>query len=221
MMLILDDHPLVRQGLETIVKMHDADKKIVQAGSVEEAKSVVEEMGVSAAFVDLNLGKDCGFEFVHWLKQEHRSVKVFVITSSSGNMDFAKAKELEVDAYVLKDAFIDEIVFGLKVVERGGKFYSAALVEEQDKSFRDKCVLDCLTDREAEVLYELSKGYSNGVIADKLYISEGTVKKHISNILSKLDLKNRMEAIVFVNKDGALSEELRKRLLTPDRQERS
>lgn len=204
MILILDDHPLVRQGLETIIKMHDKNIRIVHAGNIEEAKAFMEYEDISIAFIDLNLGDESGFDFVRWLKISQKEVKIFIITSSSKGADFSMAKELGVDAYILKDAFVDEIMFGLKLVERGGKFYSAGLMEQENKLPKEKKLIDRLTDRELEVLCELSKGISNSTIGESLCISEGTVKKHISSILSKLELKNRMEAIVFANKNDSI-----------------
>ena len=156
---------------------------------------------VEMAFIDINLGGENGFDFMIWLKEHKRETKTFFITSSSRESDLELAKQLGVDAYVLKDAFIDEIVYGLKVVERGGKFYSSALIERMNREMEQENQLRDLTEREIDVLVLLSQGYSNAKIGQKLFISEGTTKKHISSILGKLGLENRVQAVLFASKN--------------------
>lgn len=107
-----------------------------------------------------------------------------------------------VDAYLLKDAFIDDIVYSLKVIERGGKFYSSDLVDQMGQLSEEEKLLETLTKRELEVLFFLNQGYSNAKIGEALFVSEGTVKKHISNLLGKLGLENRMEAGLFSSRNS-------------------
>ena len=157
---------------------------------------------IDMVFVDINLGEGSGFDFLEWLEPEQSEVKVFMITSSSSESDFLHARALGVDAYLLKDAFIDDIVYSLKVIERGGKFYSSDLVDQMGQLSEDEKLLETLTKRELEVLFFLNKGYSNAKIGEELFVSEGTVKKHISNILGKLGLENRMEAGLFSSRNS-------------------
>lgn len=199
MVLILDDHPLARQGLASIILMYKPEETIAQAGNVGEAIELMRLSEANMAFVDVNLGKESGFAFLEWVKKEDCRTKIFFITSSSRESDFLYAKKMGVDAYVLKDAFIDDIMYGLKVVERGGKFYSPTLVEKMNRPTEDEQRLRELTDRELDVLVLLSQGYCNSKISDTLFISEGTVKKHITSILSKLGLESRVEAMLFAN----------------------
>lgn len=200
MFLILDDHPIARKGLESIIHMYRPDDKVLQAGTVKEAIDNMQNNNIDMAFIDLNLNEENGLDFLKWLKKERQEVKTIFITSSSREQDFLQAKDMGVDAYILKDAFIDEIMFGLKAVERGSKFYSAELVENIGSSTEEDKKLSSLTSRETEVLKLLHCGYSNLEISEKLFISNGTTKKHVSSILSKLGLKNRVEAVLFADK---------------------
>jgi nitrate/nitrite response regulator protein len=200
MFLILDDHPIARKGLESILHMYRPDDKVLQAGTVKEAIDNMQNNNIDMAFIDLNLNEENGMDFLKWLKKERQEVKTIFITSSSREQDFLQAKDMGVDAYILKDAFIDEIMFGLKAVERGSKFYSAELVENIGSSTEEDKKLSSLTARETEVLKLLHCGYSNLEISEKLFISNGTTKKHVSSILSKLGLKNRVEAVLFADK---------------------
>lgn len=199
MILILDDHPVARQGLASIIQMYRPEETIAQAGNVGEAIEQMHKAKMNMVFVDVNLGKESGFTFVEWIKREDCDTKIFFITSSSRQSDFRYAETIGADAYVLKDAFIDDIMYGLKVVERGGKFYSPMLIDKINRPSADEQRLHELTDRELDVLILLSQGYSNSKISQTLFISEGTTKKHITNILSKLGLESRAEAMLFAN----------------------
>ena len=200
MVLVLDDHPIARQGLESVIKLHRPDEETVQAGTVKEAIDLTKEKSIDSVFVDLNLHNESGFDFLEWIQSQNKNIKTFVITSSSSESDFVKAKNMGIDAYILKDAFIDDIMYSLRVVDRGGKFYSSDLMANVGNTSEDDKRIDTLTRRELEVALLLREGYTNAKIANKLSISEGTVKKHISNIFSKLEIYNRTEVLVFVEK---------------------
>lgn len=200
MVLVLDDHPIARQGLESVIKLHRPDEETVQAGTVKEAIDLTKEKSIDSVFVDLNLHNESGFDFLVWIQSQNKNIKTFVITSSSSESDFVKAKNMGIDAYILKDAFIDDIMYSLRVVDRGGKFYSSDLMANVGNTSEDDKRIDTLTRRELEVALLLREGYSNAKIANNLSISEGTVKKHISNIFSKLEIYNRTEVLVFVEK---------------------
>lgn len=202
MILILDDHPLARQGLSSIIQMYKRDEEILQAGTVRESISLMEKNQVGLAFIDINLGKENGLSLLTWIREKKYDCKIFIITSSSRQSDFTLAQEMAVDAYVLKEAFIDEITYGLQTVERGAKFYSAALVDRMGKYSEDEKALSTLTERELDVFLLLGQGYDNDKISKDLYISLGTVKKHISSILAKLQLNNRVEAVLFASKNS-------------------
>lgn len=201
MVLVLDDHPISRQGLESIIKIHKPEIETVQAGTVQEAINLTEHGKIDMAFVDIHLHNESGFDFLEWMQEKKMDVKTFIITSSSSENDFLKAKSLGIDAYLLKDAFIDDIVYSLKVVDRGGKFYSADLVENVGNISEDEKKIDTLTKRELEVVLLLRGGHSNARIADALYVSEGTIKKHLSNIFGKLELCSRTEVMAFVERN--------------------
>ena len=215
MILVLDDYPLSRQGLESVIRMYRPEEQVLQAGNVKEAVACVEKSQVDMAFVDLKLKRESGFSFVRWLREQGKPVKVMLIASDLKNHDFEQARELRIEGCVQKDAFLDEILYGLKVVERGGRFYSSGLIESMEEEEQEKKKLGGLTGRELEVLKLLSRGYSNAKIGQKLFISEGTVKKHITSILGKLCLENRVEAVLFASRNlpGVLEQEIKEKQL--------
>lgn len=215
MILVLDDYPLSRQGLESVIRMYRPEEQVLQAGNVKEAVACVEKSQVDMAFVDLKLKRESGFSFVRWLRAQGKPVKVMLIASDLKNHDFEQARELGIEGCVQKDAFLDEILYGLKVVERGGRFYSSGLIESMEEEEQEKKKLGGLTGRELEVLKVLSRGYSNAKIGQKLFISEGTVKKHITSILGKLCMENRVEAVLFASRNlpGVLEQEIKEKQL--------
>lgn len=215
MILVLDDYPLSRQGLESVIRMYRPEEQVLQAGNVKEAVACVEKSQVDMAFVDLKLKRESGFSFVRWLREQGKPVKVMLIASDLKNHDFEQDRELGIEGCVQKDAFLDEILYGLKVVERGGRFYSSGLIESMEEEEQEKKKLGGLTGRELEVLKLLSRGYSNAKIGQKLFISEGTVKKHITSILGKLCLENRVEAVLFASRNlpGVLEQEIKEKQL--------
>ncbi len=206
MILILDDHPLARQGLSSIIQMYKRDEEILEASTVRESIALMERNQVSLTFIDINLGKENGFSLLSWIREKNYGSKIFIITSSSRQSDFTWAQEMGVDAYVLKEAFIDEITYGLHTVERGAKFYSAALVDRIGKYSEDEKALSSLTERERDVFLLLGQGYDNDKISKELFISLGTTKKHISSILAKLQLHNRVEAVLFASKNSCFNQ---------------
>lgn len=159
MILVLDDYPLSRQGLESVIRMYRPEEQVLQAGNVKEAVACVEKSQVDMAFVDLKLKRESGFSFVRWLREQGKPVKVMLIASDLKNHDFEQARELGIEGCVQKDAFLDEILYGLKVVERGGRFYSSGLIESMEEEEQEKKKLGGLTGRELEVLKLLSRGY--------------------------------------------------------------
>ena len=197
MILILEDHPLVQQGIRSLMQVYKSGEEIVCSSSIGEAIDIMKTHTIHTAFVDICLGAENGLDLLAWVKEQKMKTSMFIITSSSRQSDFEKARALGADAYVLKDAFLDEIVYGLKVVEKGGRFYSAALIDKMDVSQKQSSPVSGLTKREKEVFSLLGSGKSNSQISKELYISEGTTKKHISSILSKLNLTNRVEAALL------------------------
>ncbi|TCQ07076.1 response regulator [Serpentinicella alkaliphila] len=197
--LIVDDHPLVRKGLVSILSLEDDINEIKEAANIKEATNLLETYNPQITILDLNLGKEYGLDLISKAKSKTDS-KFIIITSSYKKEDFEKAQEIGVDGYILKDAFTEDIIYALSIVKRGKKFIDNEILQQSMKNNkREKEKLDELTSREMEVLEELGKGQSNIEIAQTLYISPYTVKKHVSSILSKLNLHHRTEAALYIN----------------------
>lgn len=197
--LIVDDHPLVRKGISSTLSFEQEFKKIIEASNPEEAIEILQSQEVTLAIVDLNLGNRDGLEIVSRARKQGIKSKFLILTSSLKKDDFSRAMEAGVDGYILKEAFAEDILYAIRVVSRGKQFIDPEIVRYQAIKNGDSNYLDDLSPRENDVLLELGKGLSNYEIAKNLYISENTVKKHVSNILSKLELSHRTQAALLVN----------------------
>lgn len=197
--LIVDDHPLVRRGIIDILSMNKIGEDIKETDNIADAMKALKGNQINIIMVDLHLGLENGFDLIEKAKELYNKLKYVILTSSSSLLDFRRAKQLDIDGYILKDAFVEDILYALNVIKRGGKFYSPRFLENTLNGF-EPIELQVLTEREKEVLTQLSMGLTNAQISDVLYISEGTTKKHISNILSKLNMSNRIEAVLYARK---------------------
>lgn len=203
-LVIVDDHPLVRKGLTSVLSL-EADIEIVgEADDVEAAKKIIVQTNPDVVLIDLKLGSQSGLDIIK--KVDRYKFKFVVLTSSADQVDFKKAEEIGVDGYVLKEALPEEIVYAIRLVYKGRKFYDPGIMELVIKDSNDDPISN-LTPREKDVLIALGQGLSNSEIAKKLYITEYTVKKHVSQILSKLNLNDRTHAALYANSKGLVKYE--------------
>lgn len=197
--LIVDDHPLVRKGIIECLSMNKSMNELRESDNIENAMKVIAVNQIDILVVDLHLGFENGFDLIERARKLGKDMKYVILTSSYCLLDFQRAKELDIDAFILKDAFVEDFLYAINLVNRGKKYYSPRYMENTMNGFVPH-ELDLLTGREREVLTQLSKGLSNLQISNTLFITEGTTKKHISNILAKLNLNNRIDAILYARR---------------------
>lgn len=198
---IVDDHPLVRKGLAAVISMQPKVQFVGEAKNKREAMRVLEETEPDLVLLDLKLADESGLDIMSEVRRNGFNGKFILLTSSASREDFLKAEEAGVDGYVLKEALPEELLYAIQLVSKGRKYYDPAILEnklrEQTGSLTDE-----LTPKEREVLIELGQGACNRDIASKLFISEFTVKKHVSQILAKLRLADRTQAALYANATG-------------------
>lgn len=202
-MLIVDDHPMVRKGLVSTLSAEENVEEIKESSGVEESVRILSSYDPDIAILDLRLGKEDGLDIVTQAREMGTKTKFLILTSSSKKEDFVRAQKVGVDGFILKEAFAEDIIYAIHVVARGKKFYDPEITQStraEDDELRE------LTSRERDVLLELGKGLNNIQIANRLYISENTVKKHIGNIFSKLGINHRVEAALYVNNSISLNQ---------------
>ena len=195
--VIVDDHPLVRRGISSILSVQDNFEIVGEAGCIMEAERIILENKPDAALIDLRLGNEDGLTIVKNAKVKNTPCKFIILTSSLNHSDFRRAEECGITGYILKESFPDEIIYALNVISRGRKYFDPSVVDYAMEYNNN--VLDELTPREGEVLKALGKGLCNKDIAKRLFITEFTVKKHIGQILDKLNLSDRTQAALYIH----------------------
>ena len=196
--VVVDDHPLVRQGILSVLSLQTDMSVVGEASEVKEAIAVVRQTVPDIVMVDLKLGKETGLDVIKQCQEIDGAFKYLVLTSSVDQEDFRQVSELGVEGYVLKEALPEELLSALRLISRGRKYYDPGLVELMMKSNENEPI-DQLTQREREVLRTIGDGLNNKDIAKKLFITEYTVKKHVSQILAKLGLADRTQAAIYIN----------------------
>ncbi|MEK5067050.1 response regulator transcription factor [Sporosarcina sp. FSL K6-1508] len=206
--VLVDDHPLVRKGLASILSLDGTMEVLGEAANSREALTLFRTAKPDLAIVDLRLANESGLELITEAKQHGVNCKFVVLTSSTEELDFKRAKEIGVDGYVLKEALPEELIHALQIINKGRKYYDPGVFDLMMKPGlppKDDGHIEQLTPKEKEVLLELGMGHSNKQISQTLYITEYTVKKHVSQILAKLELNDRTHAALYANVKGLVT----------------
>ncbi|MFD1929282.1 response regulator [Sporosarcina siberiensis] len=203
--VIVDDHPLVRKGLKSLLTLDGSMEVLGEAANSREALLLFSSVKPDLAIVDLRLGSESGLDLIEEALRQGVECKFVVFTTSSNEDMFRRAKEIGVAGYILKEAFPDELLHALRLIGRGRRYYDPGVLDMIMESSTLTEINDSreqLTPREKEVLIEMGKGLSNKEISNSLFITEFTVKKHVSQILAKLDVSDRTRAALYANAHG-------------------
>lgn len=204
--LIADDHSMVRQGLKQIVELEEDMEVVAQAANGDEAVNLAMGIQPDVILMDINMPGMNGIQAISQLKEKRCPSKIIVLTIHSDREYLIKTVQLGAAGYVLKDADSDVLIQAIKNVYRGESYIqptmTTELIKEFSKSSEEHQVKgqSLLTQREIEVLELIAEGMLNKEIAAKLYISEKTVKNHVSNIFKKLNVSDRTQAAIYAFK---------------------
>lgn len=201
--IIVDDHFLVRKGVEIVANLEEDIEFVGSASNGKEALELIENTGPQVALVDLRLPGEHGLDIIKKARDLTRECKFIILTSYATEEEIRRAMKENVDGYVLKEALPEELISAIRLVGKGRKYFDPAVIQyamEQNQSYEKD--MGRLTPREREVLSALARGLNNRDIAESLIISEHTVKKHISQILEKLNLQDRTQAALFAVSRG-------------------
>lgn len=206
--LIADDHQVVRQGLRTFLELHDDIMVVGEAGDGMAAIEMARTLAPDVVLMDLVMPRMDGVAATKEIKALADKIQVIALTSFTENSQVFPAVQAGASSYLLKDVSPDELVDAIRAVHRGETRLHpdvARKLLEQVKHPTPPAQASTqwdLTEREHEVISLVGQGCSNQVIADRLGISNKTVKTHISNILSKLNLEDRTQLAIFALKNG-------------------
>jgi two-component system response regulator DegU len=210
--LIADDHSLIRQGLKQILELENDIAVVAQAANGNEAVKFARDLKPDVVLMDINMPEANGLQAIREIKQEKMSCKVIVLTIHEDREYLFKTLQMGAEGYVLKDAEPAVLIEAIRNVFSGQSYIQPNMTRELVKEFnrvtlheRDKNEENNLTSREIEVLGLIAEGMINKEIARQLYISEKTVKNHVSNIFKKLNVSDRTQAAIYAFKHNIKS----------------
>lgn len=197
--MLVDDHAIVREGLAAVLPMHNIEV-VAQAGNGAEALEAYDTAAPDVSVVDLRMSPMDGAELIRALRQRDPNARVVLLTTYDTDEDVFRGLRAGAASYVLKDVGVDALVDTIRAVQAGKR----VIAPEIAAKLAEHVAADALTPRQSEVLRCLSEGKSNIEVAESLCISEGTVKAHVKAILSKLDARDRTQALMIAFRRGLL-----------------
>jgi two-component system NarL family response regulator len=211
--LIVDDHALFRRGLQMVLRQEPDIEVVGEAEDGFEAVGKAQELMPDVVLMDVRMPKRSGIEATQEIRALLPHVKILMLTISDEEADLYDAIKAGASGYLLKEISIDEVAEAVRTVHSGQSRISPSMASKLLQEFaamskradeRQQLPAPRLTEREMEVLKLVAQGMNNRDIGRELFISENTVKNHIRNILEKLHLRSRMEAVVYAVREKLL-----------------
>jgi DNA-binding NarL/FixJ family response regulator len=210
--LIADDHPLIRQGLKQILELEEDITVIAQASNGDEAVQLAKVYSPDVILMDINMPGSSGIQAIEEIKRENIGSRIIVLTIHDDREYLFRTLQMGAEGYVLKDAEPEVLIEAIRNVHMGRSYIQPNMTMELVKEFnritlhdKEKHNDNNLTTREIEVLELIAEGMINKEIAKQLYISEKTVKNHVSNIFRKLNVSDRTQAAIYAFKHNIKS----------------
>ncbi|HLX85581.1 MAG TPA: response regulator transcription factor [Terriglobales bacterium] len=198
--LTVDDHPLVREGIATLINDQADMQLVAQASTGEEAIRQFRQHRPEVVLMDVRLPDMNGIDAMIAIRGDSPEARVIMLTSSEGNVEMQRALASGARGYLLKSMASKDLLDAIRKVHAGKK----SIPPEIAAHLADHLSDETLSAREIEVLQQIAEGNRNRDIADKLFISEGTVKVHIKHIMEKLGANDRTQAITIAVRRGII-----------------
>ncbi|MGF1749288.1 MULTISPECIES: response regulator [Vibrio] len=203
--LLVDDHPLMRRGIGQLLSFEDEFDVIAEASNGADAVAMAKEHDPDLILLDLNMKGMSGLDTLKALREDDFQGYIVILTVSDSPADIESLVKAGADGYLLKDTEPDEIIDRLNGLSDGEKAFSSVIEKYLEERGSAEDVFSSLTERETQILQEVAKGFRNKQIADRLFISESTVKVHMKSLLRKLQVPSRTAAtILYLERYGEL-----------------
>ena len=208
-LLIVDDHAIVRKGICALLAQVGTIHVVGEAGNGEEAVALAADLNPDVILMDLVMPGVDGIEAIRQINAQQPEARILVLTSFASDDKVFPAIKAGALGYLLKDSEPGDLVQAIRQVHRGEPslhpIIAGKVLQEMQRPSKQPPTPDPLTDRELEVLRLVAQGAGNAEIAEQLVITEATVRSHVSNILSKLHLANRVQATLYALQEGLTS----------------
>ena len=198
--LTVDDHPLLREGICTLINSQPDMSIVGEASTGAEALERFRELRPDITLMDVRLPDKSGIDAMLAIRSEFPGARVIMVTSSEGDVEIQRALGAGAQGYILKSMPPKDMVDAVRMVHAGKKRIPAVIAAHLAEHYAD----EDLTAREIEVLQQVAGGNRNRDIADRLFISEETVKVHIKHIMEKLGASDRTQAVAIALKRGII-----------------
>jgi len=198
--LIADDHPIVRAGLKALINRRPDMTVVAEAADGREAVELFQQHQPDITLMDLRMLKMGGIEAIQEIRRQHPTARIIVFTAYDDDEDIYRGLQAGAQAYILKDTPRQGLLDCIRTVAEGKTHLSSAVAAK----LAERLKMEALTPRELETLQLMSAGKNNKEIAAALSVVEGTVKVHVNNILEKLHVNNRTEAVAVAVKRGLI-----------------
>ena len=196
----VDDHPLLREGIAAVINNEPDMEIVAQAASGREAIQIFRELRPEVTLMDLRLPDISGIDAVIAIRSEFPDARIVMLTTFEGDVEIQRALAAGARGYILKNMPPKELAEAVRQVHAGKKRIPAAVAAHLAEHLSD----EALTERERDVLQHVAGGNRNRDIADRLFISEETVKVHIKHIMEKLGASDRTEAVTIAVRRGII-----------------
>ncbi|GEN87143.1 response regulator transcription factor [Oceanobacillus sp. FSL W8-0428] len=216
--VLIDDHKLFREGVKRILEFESAFKVVAEGDDGSEAANLVRDNNPDVVLMDINMPKINGVQATADLIRQFPNTKIIILSIHDDENYVTHALKTGAQGYLLKEMDAEALVEAIKVVSSGGSYLHPRITHNLVKEYRrlarentsslanrnveHRKPLHLLTRRECQVLQLLAEGKSNRAVAESLYISEKTVKNHVSNILQKMNVNDRTQAVVCAIRKG-------------------